>query len=263
MTPTSESPSSFARHKLAEGCETLVALLHGLLDSQNDIAAEVHAIRKLGKSLRGGFSLFRMKKPAREIQAIGRLLSEPRDAVSRLKTWNLLDWKAEPATASAIGDLLEQLTHSAARRPPRTTVDWCVARVTSAREALSNMTEEELDSSMASGIAKLSKQVRKRCLRLDPENAEAFHDARKALKAYLGAVAFLPAESSSPTAPMEDIAELLGDENDLATLAHWLERHGFTPPFAPDLWKQLSSTRHKLQKRAIHKASKLFLHPAH
>ena len=233
-------------------------LLNGLLDSKGRIAEEVHAIRKLGKSLRGGFALFRLKEAAREIQVIGRLLAGPRDAESRLKTWNLLVWNEEVKVAAAIVGLLDQQTHSAARRPPPETIAWCLDRVAEAKRALAELPEENLDETVTGSLRKLAKQVRKRCLHLDHRADEDFHDARKALKAYLGASGFLPAGTVSIDPKMAEIAELLGDENDIATLSAWLETHGFTVKFAPSLWKLLKDKRRNLQKRVIGDAAVLF-----
>jgi hypothetical protein len=252
------SNARFARDQLAAGCESMENLLNGLLDSKGRIAEEVHAIRKHGKTLRGGFALFRLKGAAKEIQAIGRLLSGPRDAVSRLKTWNLHAWDGDAKVAAAIAGLLDQQTHSAARRPPPETISWCIERVAEARKALVELAEENLDESVAASLKKLGKQVRKRCLHLDHRAEEDFHDARKALKAYLGAVGFLPADTVLTDPRMAEIAELLGDENDIATLSAWLENHGFTVNFAPSLWKLLKDKRRKLQKRVIAEAASLF-----
>mgnify|MGYP000087102029 CR=1 FL=1 len=209
MNAPIQSDAEFARNQLAGGCDAMEALLNGLLDSKGRIAEEVHAIRKLGKSLRGGFALFRLKDAAREIQAIGRLLSGPRDAVSRLKTWEKIAWQTEDPVAAAIAGLLDQQTHSAARRPPQETIDWCVGRVLEARKALLGVAAENLDETLAEGLKKLGKQVRKRCLRLDHRAEEDFHDARKALKAYLGALGFLPHGTVSLDPKMTEIAELL------------------------------------------------------
>ena len=233
-------------------------LLNGLLDSEGSVGEEVHAIRKLGKSLRGGFSLFRLKDSAAEIQAIGRLLSESRDAVSRLKTWQKLGWNDDAEVASVVLGLLDQQTHSAARRPPPETIAGCVARVTAARQALTGLPPEALETTLASGLKKLGKQVRKRCLNLDHQDEEDFHDARKALKAYLGALGFLPEGTAPPEPEMAEIADLLGDENDIATLSVWLTDHGFTPKFAPALWQALKVQRRKLQKQAIMDSAALF-----
>lgn len=233
-------------------------LLHGLLDSKGRVGEEVHAIRKLGKSLRGGFSLFRLKDSADEIQAIGRLLAESRDAVSRLNTWQKLGWNDDPTVASAVHGLLDQQTHSAARRPPPEMIAWCVARVSIARQALTDLPAGDLETTLARGLNKLYQQVRKRCLHLNHRDETHFHEARKALKAYLGALDFLPEGTVTPEPEMAAIADLLGDENDIATLSDWLTDHGFTPKFAPSLWQSLKDHRRKLQKQAVADSRALF-----
>ena len=253
-----ESVTQFASQRLATGCETMRQLLNGLLDSKGKVAEEVHAIRKLGKSLRGGFSLFRLEKSSSlEIQAIGRLLSGPRDAVSRFNTWNKLAWVGDPVVSAAIHLLLEQQTHSAARRPPPETIAWCVARVDAALADLQRLPGDDLAGVIGKGLAKMKRRALKRCRKLDHRRQEDFHEARKAVKALLGAVGFLP-EGVIPLDPrFHDLADLLGDENDLATLSVWLVSHGFTARFAPDLWKTLKSARRKLQARVIEEATKL------
>ncbi len=241
MNPTTDDDARFARGQLTNGCATLQQLLLGLLASHDTVASEVHAIRKLGKSLRGGFALFGLgKTSAREIQAIGRLLSGPRDAVSRLSTWQKLEWTDDAGTAAAIAGLLEQETHTAARKPPLEAIDWCIARVKDACRNLEEVPEKDLAIRISKGVKELRKRVNRRCKDLDHRGEEDFHDARKALKAYLGALGFLP-EGSIPLDPaMTELAEILGDENDLATLCSWLEAHGFTRFFAPQLWKHWS-----------------------
>jgi hypothetical protein len=248
----SEQEVGTSREQLLDGCDVMERALQHLLNGSGRVAEEVHAIRKLGKSLRGGFALFRLgKTSAREIQAIGRLLAGPRDAVSRYNTWKKLGWDKDPATYAAIAGLLEQLTHSAARRPPAETIAWCVERVAQARQNLQNLPAEDLPDRLARGLGKLSKQVKKRCKNLDHREEEDFHDARKALKAYLGALGFLPEDAVPPHPEMTALAELLGDENDLATLADWLGAHGFTEYFAPHLWKKLKSARAELRNQAL------------
>ncbi len=248
----------FTREQLATGCETMRRLLRGLLDSKGKVSEEVHAIRKLGKSLRGGFALFRLEKSSgMEIQAIGRILSESRDAVSRLNTWNKLAWVGDPAVSKAISGLLEQQTHSAARRPPVETMDWCVARVDEALSHLNLLPAANLAEIVRTGLDKLGKRVIKRCRKLDHQAQEDFHEARKAVKAWTGAIGHMPHGTIPLDPKLQEIAELLGDENDLATLSVWLEKHGFTRNFAPDLWKTLKSARHGLQKRAIKEAAGL------
>ena len=258
MTPPTEAGARFASEQLATGCDTMVRLLNGLIDSKGRVAEEVHAIRKLGKSLRGGFTLFRLgKSSAKEIQVIGRLLSGPRDAVSRFSTWRKLAWEGEISTTAAIYQLLEQQTHSAARRPPAETISWCVERVAKARNHLQELPADTLAARMEVGMEKLGKQVVKRCRKLDRDGEHRFHDARKALKAYLGAFGFLPEGAITHDPTMAELAEILGDENDLATLSSWLEEHGFTADFVPDLWVRITETRNLLQSRAMVDSAKL------
>lgn len=258
MRPLTEADARFASEQLATGCDTMARLLKGLLDSKGRVAEEVHAIRKLGKSLRGGFTLFRLEKcSAKEIQVIGRLLSGPRDAVSRLSTWRKLAWEGEASTTDAIYRLLEQQTHSAARRPPAETISWCVERVEKARGNLLKLPADTLAARMEVGMGKLGKQIVKRCRKLDHRGEHRFHDARKALKAYLGALGFLPEVAITHDPTMAELAEILGDENDLATLSRWLEEHGFTTDFVPDLWMRITESRKSLQKQAKLDASRL------
>ena len=244
--------------RLASGCDTMKELLLHLLDGNGRVAEEVHGLRKLGKSLRGGFSLFRLEKTAvPEIQAVGRILSGQRDAVSRLHTWAKLGWVGDAGTSAAIIGLLEKQTHSAARRPPPDTIAWCVARVDAARNELNKLPEEDLDKRMAQGLGKLQQKALKRCGKLDHRAGEDFHEARKALKALLGAVGFLPEGMVPLDQALLDLAALLGDENDLTTLSDWLAKHGFTARFAPDLWKTLASARREIQRKAIKSAARL------
>jgi len=258
MSSPNHEEARFVREQLAVGCDTMEHLLHGLLDSKRRVAVEVHAIRKLGKSLRGGFSLFRLgQSSAKEIQAIGRLLSSPRDAVSRLNTWKKLAWDDDASAAAAISALLDQQTHSAARRPPPETIAWCVERVTAARKNLQELPEESLAERVEVGLKKLRKQLAKRFGKINHRGEEDFHDARKALKAYLGALGFMPKESFAADPKMTELADVLGDENDLGTLSEWLEARGFTEDFVPSLWDKLTKSRNELRKDAVRDAARL------
>lgn len=254
ITPTEED-ARFASEQLATGCEALERQLLGLLVENDAVGPQIHAIRKLGKSLRGGFCLFRLgKAPNREIQAIGRLLSGPRDAVSRLGTWRKLGWNGNPSAAAAITSLLDQQTHTAGLQPGHETIVWCVERAKAAREHLQKLPEEHRVERIELGVAKLRKQVAKRSRRLHADSEEDFHDLRKSLKAYLGALAFLPGNAASEHPALLEMAELLGDENDLATLSTWLSQQGFTADFVPDLWKTLEKARAKLRRRVMRDA---------
>lgn len=258
MNYPDETATRHAREQLAAGCATMKQLLLGLLDSKGKVAEEVHAIRKLGKSLRGGFSLFRLEKSSsQEIQAIGRLLSGPRDAVSRHHTWNKLAWTGDPVVSEAVGKLLEQQTHSAARRPPRETIEWCLARVDAGLDGLQHLPNRKLCRILAKGMKKLERRANKRCGKLYQQSEEDFHEARKSVKALIGAAGFLPEGAMVVDSQFLELAENLGDENDLATLSAWLVDHGFTERFAPELWKTLNTTRRNLQKQVVRDVAKL------
>lgn len=252
MNEFDPTTAAFARERLADQCGLMKQLVSGLLDESGKVAEEIHAIRKLGKSLRGGFALFGLEKSsALEIQAVGRLLSEPRDAVSRFKTWHKLNWNQDPKVASAIGKLLEQQTRSAAQRPPAETIHWCLERIDAATGRLTDMESSDPGESIRIGLQKLEKRVIKRCKKLDHRDEEDFHEARKAIKAWLGAIAFLPNDHITADPVLYEMGELLGDENDLSTLGVWLQSHGFTKTFAPDLWIFINSSRRALQKKVI------------
>ena len=247
-----DSAASFAREQISGGCDRLRQLLQGLLDNKGRVEEEVHAIRKLGKSVRGGFDLLCLEKSAsREIQAVGRLLSGPRDAVTRWHTWKKLGWHGEVPLAAAIAGLLEQQTQSGARRPPPETLAWCVDRVGNAQQALQDVPADQLPERLGQGLAKLHRRVLQRCARLEHRVETDFHEARKAVKAWLGAVGFLPVGVIPANPLLHEVAEWLGDENDLATLSGWLDEHGFNERFAPDLWKILSVSRRGLQRKVI------------
>ncbi len=258
MTLLTQADGEYARTQLDNGCATMERLLHGLLDAKGRVAEEVHTLRKLGKSLRGGFSLFQLKGAAREIQGIGRLLSGPRDAVSRLNTWQKLDWEKELSVSQAILSLLDQHTHSAARRPPQQTIEWCHERITEARKSLLELPPEILEKTTRAGAKGLQRNLRNCFSTLDLRDEENFHDARKALKAVMGATGFLPPRADVPDPQIAAIADQLGDENDLATLSKWLRQHGFTEKFAAGLWKRIEKTRRALRKQIIAGAEGLF-----
>ncbi|NJM36584.1 MAG: CHAD domain-containing protein [Akkermansiaceae bacterium] len=263
MTPFDEETAKFALSQLLRSCGTMEQLLEGLNDSKGSVAAEVHAIRKLGKSLRGGFALFRLEKTsAREIQAVGRLLADSRDAVSRLSTWEKMSFENDDSIHPPIAELLNQQVHSAAQRPPAEAVAWCIDRVIIAKKNLESLTAEEtLAERLALGLKKLNNRIIKRCRDLNHGGEEEFHDARKALKAYIGALGFLPENSCALDPRMIELAERLGDENDLATLSSWLEQHGFTERFAPALWEEIGKSRSKLRKSAMRDAKKILTPP--
>jgi hypothetical protein len=258
MTPVTEEHAVFAREQLAGGCNRLEEMLHGLRSGDGPTSDQVHSIRKLGKSLRGGFVLFGLEKSsAMEIQSIGRLLSESRDAVSRLNTWRKLGWNQNESAASAILGMLEHSVHSATRQPPAEVIAWCLERVDLARRPLIDLAGVNQVDLIDHGLRKLRKRMVKRSKRLSRQRKDDFHEARKAAKSYLGALGFLPDPPGKSQPVLHDLAELLGDENDLATLSAWLLSHGFTKAFLPGMWQELNRSRRLLREKAMRHAAKL------
>ena len=91
---------------------------------------------------------------------------------------------------------------------------------------------EGLEMVAQTGARHLQKKVWRRLGALASHNEEDFHDARKALKAFIGVAGFLP-ERAEPLDPkLAEIADLLGDVDVSATLSDWLTGHGFSEKFA-------------------------------
>jgi len=239
------------RERLVGLCDAIDTRLFGLLDSKRRVADDVHEIRKFGKALRGGLVLVGMPGTSlRAVTAVGRLLSAPRDAVSYLKTWHRLGWQERPegddAAVRAVTAMLEKLAHSAGRRPPPEAVAWAVGRIAEVRAALAGQSEEALLEHLPQGLCRLQQRVAKRLLKLgmQPRQHPAFHQARKALKAWLGAQALLGQLADDACV---HLADLLGDENDLSALEAWLNARGFSQEMAPLLWQRVSELHHTLR----------------
>jgi len=268
MNHLTDTEAQQVRLRLITSCDDMAAALQELLTAKKNISGQIHSLRKLGKTLRGGLVLLDLEKTAyREIQSVGRLLSERRDAVSRRSTWGKIPKKTRNNTTRAITSLLNQQVVSAGRKPPKATVLWCLDRVTQAKEAITEIEETLLADRIQQGLEKLRKKLRKRAGKLERPKEEAFHDLRKSIKAYTGAVKFLPTgavkflpERDSIIPPViHELADILGDENDLATLSEWLASHGFTALLEPALWKKLKKSREKLQDQVIQQANHLQL----
>ncbi|MCX6877422.1 MAG: CHAD domain-containing protein [Verrucomicrobia bacterium] len=243
------------RARLVGLCDAMEARLGGLLDSKRRVSEDVHEIRKLGKALRGGLALVGMPgATVRAVTGVGRLLAGQRDAVSRLKTWERLGWDEGPQgqdpAVRAVGALLGKLARSAGRRPPAEAVAWAQAKIGEVRQALARRTEDELQGKLPHGVRRLRRRVGKRMRRVGMQHrdAPAFHELRKALKAWLGTQALLgePTDETCVT-----LAESLGDENDLSALETWLAAHGFSEELAPVVWQRVSDLHHKLRTQLV------------
>jgi hypothetical protein len=249
------SVGSGIRERLLGLCDAMEVRLHGLLDSKRKVSEDVHEIRKLGKSLRGGLVLVGMPTEiVREVMAVGRLLVGQRDAVSRRKTWERLTWEEGPhgedPGVRAVGAILEKLARSAGRRPPGEAVVWAEARIWEVRRALARTSEEEMQAELPHGVRRLKRRVGKRLKHLGMKKRDepAFHETRKALKAWLGAQALLGEPADEECAKL---AELLGDENDLSALEIWLDAHGFSQDMAPVVWYRVDDRHHKLRAKIL------------
>lgn len=256
MKNSEREAAARVRSELAGDCVLLERRLVALLRARTRIAPEVRLIRKLGKSLRGGLELLGMAEDAgRGIQGIGRLLGGDRDAVSRSETWRCLAWDDDGGAAAAIAGLLDQQRLAADRPPPPEAVAWCLGRSREARAALLAALEPE--ARPLKQLKRLHRRMVKHCRLMERRRETDFHEARKALKAWLGAARLLPELSSGIAAKVERLSGILGRENDLAVLEHWLDDHGFTKQLVPGLWETTAAARRRLQDRAIRKAAAL------
>ncbi|MFD0892677.1 CHAD domain-containing protein [Luteolibacter ambystomatis] len=248
------------RSRLVAECLVMEERLRGLLNPNAHVTDETHALRKKGKSLRGGLVLLRVpKSAARAVAAVGRLLGAPRDSVSRRTTWRRLELEggphAEEPSVAAIGALLEAHAKSAARRPPPVAVEWAEARLRHARAALSAISEEDLEKRVRKGRKALARRLEKRLKAVghDPGAVE-LHEARKAIKAWLGALHHLGEE---PEKELVDYADVLGDVNDLHVLATWLAVHGFSQALSPIPWRALEERLASLLETVLLSAPKV------
>jgi len=250
------TPTGRTVHRSLElACGEMKRRLHGLLEPKSKVAAEIHALRKLGKLVRGGLRLLGVpREDVEAMSAIGRLLGTPRDAVSRLTTWQRLDWEAGPHAGDpsvvAILALLEANAKAAARRPPREVVAWADARLRHAHAALKAIPTAEWPVRIAAGRGELLRRLAKRLKRLErgQPGPHQFHRARKALKGWLGALHHL---GESPPEPVVALADVLGDVNDLHVLGVWLDGHGFSRAFAPVAWRAIDEKLARLEAAAL------------
>lgn len=239
-----KSPTE-VRGDLLKASEMMLKRLGGLLDAKGKVADETHALRKLGKSLRGGLVLIEAPKSAvRAVSAVGRLLGAPRDSISRQTTWRRLGLAegshAEERSVAAIGALLDHYATAATRRPPEPVVAWAEVRLRHAVAALAAIPAEELDDRIRDGKHRLARRVLRRLKAVEkkPEVVQ-LHDLRKAIKAWLGALHHL---NEKPASELVECADILGDINDLYVLGAWLSERGFTLELAPIPWRALKES---------------------
>jgi hypothetical protein len=248
----SPAAAAFARDRILESCDLLIQQLRNLPLGRGSSAVAVHEVRKLAKAVRGGLALFRLESSAgREVQAVGRMLSGARDAASRQATWERVAWQEDATMAGVIGSLLAHQSKAVSRRPPAGVMAWGIARMEAAEDMLRKLPADSLTESLRRGLARLERRLGQRCRRLECGADARFHEARKALKAWMGALGFLPPGLRRVHPSLNRLADWLGDENDLAELSGWLAAHGFTKRFAPGLWARVGKGRRRLQRKVI------------
>ena len=149
--------------------------------------------------------------------------------------------------------MLDLEASAANRRPPQAVVDWSHAALGQVVSRLAARTEEEMAASAVEGVARLERQLRKQLKRaLQRVRNEDFHDCRKAAKAWLGGLSLVrPGVDLPGVEEAGQLAESLGDENDLEVLACWLTSRGFTPATAGTAWKQLHKRQERVRRRSI------------
>lgn len=93
---------------LAAECGRLRKLLERLPESDAPPSEELPEIRRLVRLLRSGFSMSGMRKSAaRELQAVARVLADPREAVRRIGVWRKLAWNGDAVVAAAVSSMLD------------------------------------------------------------------------------------------------------------------------------------------------------------
>jgi CHAD domain-containing protein len=257
-TPDAESIEAFARGQLDKVADGL------------DVADEqsVHTARKAFKRLRATVRLTRdrlgeetRQRENAAFRDAGRELSGARDARVVIDTLDALDPKAFGVLRSALAAEYVEAT-TAAARPDEAAVRGAVddARVRLESWPL----DGDVGGALASGVARMQKRLRRayRAAREDP-TTEHLHELRKRAKDLWHA-----AEILRPAAPKRmdrlardahRLADLLGEDHDLATLLVAADRHSSTLTIdeRAELEALIADRRKRLQRKALRRARKL------
>ena len=251
---TAEEPYAGAREGLLGACRQVDERLARLAGGGADLAAEVHAIRKLGKKLRGGLMIACGDQgQIRQVGMIGRLLGEARDASVLRETWADL-WDLEPEEGSVEWVIDAMIGHQADRAgvaPPAEVVAWSREGVARVRETVEQ--DALLATRCREGSARMLRSLRKRLKRaLERVEDEDFHAARKSVKFWLGGMKLVAPEPVEAVAgPLERLGDALGHEHDLQVFGEWMRQHGFTPASAPRVWKRLPKVQSRARRRSL------------
>ena len=246
-----------ARDRLVGGCSAMEDHLAALAEAEEAaVAGCVHEVRKLGKQLRGALTMAREAKPCvRWVTVIGRMLGEARDSTVRRETWARLGFpEAERGSIEwVIEALLDQESEVAVRRPAPEVIEWSRDALRQVRSRLEHAPEEELAERCVLGSRQMLRRLRRRLKRaVDDAEDRDFHEARKAVKAWLGGLRMLaPAHEVGLESELDALADLLGEEHDLEVLGEWLDARGFSPATAPRVWKRLPKLQIRARRRSL------------
>lgn len=257
-SPMPDEPTEFfsARPAIIATCREMESLLSSLGSEPERVGEVIHALRKKGKVLRGALVMIGESKASiRRIALIGGMLGQARDAVVRLKTLSQLlpGEVAKESAESALLSLLEQEAYAASRQPPAEVVEWSLAALAKVRDRLEVKDDAEIAAAAAEGATKLERQFVKRLKRaLDRVRNQDFHDCRKTAKAWLGGMALTaPERALRGGQEAAQLADALGEENDLEVLSAWLSAQGFTHSICPTVWKVLRKRQEKVRRQSI------------
>lgn len=245
-----------ARAALIAACVEMETIFSGIANKQEQVVEDVHHLRQLGKRLRGALEMSGEAKPClRWVSVIGRMLGASRDATVRASTWRGLgeDSMLPGSIEAAIDSLLDQEARAARQPPPAGVCEWSRLAIEQIRSRLEARDDRELAASAQQGAETCRRRLRKRLKRtLERVRDEDFHACRRDLKAWLGGMSLLAPNLDAPGhAEAGKLASHLGEEQDLAVLARWLEERGFGPTTAKGTWKHLRKRQEKVRRRSV------------
>lgn len=249
-------PFALSRSGLLAACDEMDDRLRRLIDSKGRVADEIHALRRLGKQLRGALMIAGEPKPCiRSVGFIGSMLGGPRDAVVRLDTWKLLaiEHEVQGSIEGVITALLAQQSKSFARRPPAELVAWGQSIIGGIRMRLESAAPAALEDRCAKGAERMLRRFRKRLKKaINKADDRDFHEVRKSAKAWLGGMTLLEPGAVPPGGDeVRQLGELLGEEHDLQVFAEWLGENGFSPANVPRVWRRISKVQTRTRRASL------------
>lgn len=263
-----DEPTEEAVRRVA--AEQLDKALDELDDDALDLHTTVHQVRKRCKKVRG---LLRLVRPAlasgvydaenAALRDAARLFSDLRDAEALRETVEtLLEERHDALPRDVFETLRTDLRNrrdaaaseaDRARLPTRVT-----ERLRAARNRAAGWKFEETGTAAVTGGLKKTYQRGRKALRAayDAPSPERFHDWRKRAKYGTYHLRLLRDAWRGPIEAWEEaqhqLSDLLGDDHDLAVLAHEIEAKPefYGPPSTRDLLRGLAETRRQTLQAA-------------